>query len=285
MLLEAVRSVRRQDYPGEVTILVVFDGTTPDEELRRQLGRYRAEVLTNARTDGLAGTRNTGILAAADDVVAFCDDDDTWDVTKLSRQIEAMQGRPDVQVVSCGMTVIFDGHETVRLAGRDWVTHAELCRSRMAMVHSSSLVFRRPFLVDLGMVDESAPGGQNEDWDLLLRSTRTGPVRMVDQPLIRVRWGRTSFFSQAYESKIEGLRWVLDRHPEIRQDPRGYARVLGQIAYWQACLKDPAARATAAHARSVHRTQWRAWLAPLVAAGVVPREAPLKLLHRIGRGV
>ncbi len=60
----------------------------------------------------------------------------------------------------------------------------------MVMVHSSTYLARRDALTDgIGLVDETIPGSQNEDWDLALRAARRAPIAEVDQPLVRVRWG------------------------------------------------------------------------------------------------
>ena len=66
----------------------------------------------------------------------------------------------------------------------------------MAMLHSSTFLIRREALLDsIGLVDERIPGGQNEDWDLLLRASSASPIAVVDQPLVRVRWGRASHYA------------------------------------------------------------------------------------------
>src|SRR5690242_7339483 len=81
---QAIASVREQDYPGDVTIVVVYDGTEPDETLA---DGDRVFVLSNDRKPGLAGARNCGILAVQADFVAFCDDDDRWLPGKLLAQV------------------------------------------------------------------------------------------------------------------------------------------------------------------------------------------------------
>ena len=45
------------------------------------------------------------------------------------------------------------------------------------MVHSSTyLVWRGALLDGIGLVDETIPGSQNEDWDLALRAARRHPI-------------------------------------------------------------------------------------------------------------
>src|SRR5437764_2458488 len=105
----------------------------------------------------------------------------------------------------------------------------------MAMLHSSTFLLRRRSLLSgLGLVAEDAPGSQNEDWDLLLRAARRGPIRHLDRPLVRVRWGRSSHYAYEYATKISSLRWMMQRHPEISGCRPGAARVYGQLACWSA---------------------------------------------------
>ena len=120
---------------------------------------------------------------------------------------------------------------------RSRVTIDELARSRMAMLHSSSFLVRREALrrrTAIGLVAEDAPGSQNEDWDLLLRAARRAPIVHVDEPLVRVLWGRSSHYAYEYATKISSLRWMMQRHPEISGCRPGAARVYGQLACWSA---------------------------------------------------
>jgi glycosyltransferase involved in cell wall biosynthesis len=285
MLDHAIAAVEAQDYPGEVRTVVVFDQTTPDYMLARA-GDRPVMVLVNCRTPGLAGARNTGILGVRTDLVAFCDDDDTWAPDKLRRQVEYLGSG---EFATCAMNVHFDGEVTPRLAGTDRVGVPELVRSRMAMLHASSFLIRRSVLGEeggLGLVAEDAPGSQNEDWDLLLRAAKREPVRHLDEPLIEVAWGRSSFFAHQYDTKISSLRWMMKRHPEIGLDGVGAGRVYGQLACWSAARGD---RSEAVHwVRQAVRSNWReprAAIALAALSGAVRVETVLGALHRRGRGI
>ncbi len=285
MLDRAIAAVEAQDYPGEVRTVVVFDQTTPDYMLARA-GDRPVMVLVNCRTPGLAGARNTGILGLNTDLVAFCDDDDVWAPKKLRRQVRYL-GKGEF--ATCAMNVRFDDTLTPRLAGTGKVGVDELVRSRMAMLHASSFLIRRSSLGEgagLGLVAEDAPGSQNEDWDLLLRAAKRAPIRHLDEPLIEVAWGRTSFFAHQYDTKISSLRWMMDRHPEIGRDGVGAGRVYGQLACWSAARGD---RSGAVHwVRQAVRSNWReprAAIALAALSGAVRVETVLGALHRRGRGI
>jgi glycosyltransferase involved in cell wall biosynthesis len=289
LLRRAVDSVLAQEYPGALRVVVVYDGTEPDEDLTRD-GDRSVAVTVNRRTPGLAGARNTGILALDGvDLVAFCDDDDRWLPGKLAAQVAALAGHPGAEFVTAGIEVEYDGAVHPRLAGAEVVVHEDLLRSRMAMLHASTFLVRRAALADagrIGLVAEDAPGSQNEDYDLLLRAARRRPITHVDRPLVRVLWGRTSYFAHQYETKIASLRWMLDRHPELAGCRPGAARIYGQLACWHAAAGER--RQALGWAGRALRHRWReprAAIALAAAAHLVSVDTVLSTLHKRGRGI
>jgi glycosyltransferase involved in cell wall biosynthesis len=282
-LRAALAAVLGQDYPGQVRAVVVFDRSEPDQTLAGD----RVTVLANAQTPGLAGARNTGILALDTELVAFCDDDDQWLPGKLTAQVSRLQAAPGAEFASCGIAVEYDGRRTARLAGQDQVTYADLLRSRMVMVHSSTYLARREALLDgIGLVDEQIPGGQNEDWDLALRAARRHPIVNADAPLVMVAWSSSSYFARQWESKAEALHWMLERHPDIRTDRVGAARVYGQLAFAYACLgRRREASRWAARALRQNWHERRVPFALAVASGAVSGGTVLRVLHQRGHGI
>jgi hypothetical protein len=279
----ALAAVQTQDYPGRMQAAVVYDQAEPDHSLSDS---ERVQVLVNARTPGVAGARNTGVLALETDLIAFCDDDDEWLPGKLRAQVAALQDRPAAELVSCGILVDFGGRITPRLVGRDAVTHDDLLRSRMVMVHSSTYLLRRgPLLDGIGLLDESIPESAGEDWDLALRAARRHPIAFVDRPLVRVCWD-ASHFTQHWEARAEGALWMLRRHPEIARSRAGAARVYGQLAFAYACL-GRRGDAWLWSKRALH-SNWREGRIPLalaVATGLVSGDTVMHLLQSRGHGI
>ena len=283
-LRQAIASVLAQDYPGRLDVVVVFDGAPVDERLA---DGSRVRVLANDRTPGLGGARNAGILACDCDLVAFCDDDDLWLPGKLSAQVAALRSADGAEFSSCGIAVQFEGRCTDRLAGAAQVTHQDLVRSRMVMVHSSTYLASRAALLDgIGLVNETIPGGQNEDWDLALRAARRHPIVNVDKPLVQVVWGSGSHYARQWQTKAQSLIWMLEQHDDIARSQVGAARVYAQIAFAYACLGQ-----RGESWRWAGRALRHNWLEPrvpfavAVAAGVVSGERVLKTLHSRGRGI
>ncbi|MEV0614926.1 glycosyltransferase [Nonomuraea sp. NPDC050404] len=277
-LREAVQAVLVQDYPGELEVVVVADGGC-SRWVTGTLGPA-VRVLPNALSPGLPGARNTGIAACRSDLIAFCDDDDMWLPGKLNAQVNALK-EAGGEFASCGIEVEHGGRRMSRLAGTSTVTVDHLVRSRMMMVHSSTFLFERGVL----WPDESAPGGQNEDWDLALRAAKRRPLVHVDRPLVLVRWAG-SHYAARWADRIAGLEWMLARHPELAVDPCGAARVYGQLAFSHAALgQRRAAVRWAGRAFAARLAEPRAPIALAVAAGLVSASTVLSLLHSRGHGI
>ncbi len=285
LLRRALASVSKQDYPGEIRIVVVFDGVRPDWRLGG--GRERPVlVLENWRTKGPAGARNAGILAVGDcELVAFCDDDDVWLETKLTTQVAAMRRRPGTHFATCAAEVEYNGRRTPRLTGLLEVAAGQLTAERVGALARSGFVARQSALATapsrggIGLLAEDAPA-EAQDWDLLLRAARRAPILHIDLPLVRVLWRHEPNDSGSFTAEIQRLRWLLGRHPELGQS-RAAAALHADIAGWAALAGDPATAWAAT--RQAVRACWyhpRAGLAALATAGLLRGRPLLAALRR-----
>lgn len=286
LLRRALGSIVGQRYPGHVECVVVFDQTPPEMPSVDMPEHRSLRPMTNDRTPGLAGARNAGILASHGDLVAFCDDDDEWLPDKLRLQVEALLATP-AAAASCGLYIHYDGRIIRRVPETRAVTLAQLRRSRVMETHPSTILVRREELLGpIGLVDESIPGSYAEDYEWLLRAARVGPVAVVRRPLVRVRWHRSSWFEGRWRTIVPALEYLLRKHPDLREDPKGLARILGQIAFAHAASGNPSAARRWA-IRSI-RSSWRerrAYLALAVSAGAVRADTLIRLAHARGRGI
>ncbi|MER7167805.1 glycosyltransferase family 2 protein [Micromonospora sp. NPDC000207] len=288
LLRAAVTAILDQEYPAPIEVVVVFDQSTPDDTLTG-LSRpdRRVRVVTNDRSPGLAGARNTGTLAAEGELVAFCDDDDEWLPGKLRAQVDALNAVPGAEFVSCGIRVSYDGRTVDRVLDRDTITLDELLRDRMTELHPSTFVIRAAALRDgFGLVDEEIPGSYAEDYEFLLRAARSAPLANLTVPYVLVRWHKRSYFAQRWDTISSALQWLLERYPEFATQPAGHARVAGQIAFAHAASGDR--RGALRWARRTLRgnpREPRAYLALAVAGRMVRADAVLRTLHKRGRGI
>jgi len=291
LLRRAIAAVLAQDHAGPIEVVVVYDRSTPDQSLARQSyatggAKRTVRVIANDRQPGLAGARNTGILAATGQLIGFCDDDDEWLPGKLAAQIAALD-RTGADFACCGIRVTYQGTAFDRVLDLDEVTLPALLRDRMTELHPSTFLIRAAAVRDgIGLVDEQIPGSYGEDYEFLLRAARCRPLVNVRAPGTLVRWHRRSYFAQRWQVISEALRWLLDRYPEFATEPAGLARVAGQIAFAEAALGE---RRSAV--RWVRRTlagnprEPRAYLALAVAGRLLPPDLVVRTLHRRGRGI
>ena len=285
LMRRALQSILGQDYPGRIVVSVVHDRCAVDHDLVQERPTRVVTVTENARAPGLAGARNSGVLSVDTELIAFCDDDDYWQESKLSRQVAAFRDS-DAEFASTAMLVSYDGHESQRLAGQNQIRYEDLLRSRMAMVHSSSFLMNRDALVDgIGLVDESIPESMCEDWDLLLRAAKRQPILHVDEPLVVVEWGN-SYFNERWAVKNTAHQWMLEHHPDILTSRVGAGRVYGQLAFGNAALRQRRSAVTWA-LRSLRSNirEPRAVLALVVATGVVSDATVMRQLQKRGHGI
>ncbi|MFZ0160496.1 MAG: glycosyltransferase family 2 protein, partial [Kineosporiaceae bacterium] len=239
LLLRAIHGVTAQDYLGRIEIVVVRDGT-PSADATAALEQRMAEELPssvvlrqvpNTRSTGLPGARNSGVLAATHDLVAFCDDDDEWLPAKLSTQVPMITRTPSASMVATGVAVVTHGVETARPGPLRPTTLEDLLTRRIMELHPSTFLIRRADLLGaIGLVDEDLPGGYAEDYDLLLRAAAVGPVLSVPRPLVRVHWHGSSYYFSKWQMIYDSLDALLAKHPQFASVPRGRARIRGQQA-------------------------------------------------------
>lgn len=287
MLRRAIEAIVDQDYSGTIDVIVVFDRTDPDEALVSDAPGRTVRVIRNTRAPGLPGGRNSGISACPGaDFVAFCDDDDVWMPGKLSAQIDAMRDRADVSLTTTGIVIDFDGEHSDRPSPVDELTVASLVRDRTTEAHPSTFVFRRSALDSVGDVDETIPGGYSEDYDYLLRVAKGGRIVCLTDPLVVIRWGRTSYFATRWRTIVDAQRYLIAKHPEFATDRRAEARIRGQIAFALAALGE---RRAAFGEIGKTITRWpleKRWpVAVLVALKIVSPDRALEFAHRFGRGI
>lgn len=286
LLATALAGIAAQDYPGRLDVVVVYDRTEPYVGVL-EAAAVSVRALVNDRTPGLAGTRNTGILGATGELVAFCDDDDCWLPGKLLRQVAAWRAQPDAALVTCGIRVQYGDDVVVdRVLRRTRFGVADLLRDRLTELHPSTFLMRRADVTDrVGLVDETLPGGYAEDYDFLLRAAKAGPIVNVPDVGVRVLWHPQSFFDSRWETVSNALRVLLGKHPEFAGDRRGAARIHGQIAFAEAARhRRGAALREAATTMRYNPTEPRTLLAAAVAAGV-PSSFVIRTLHNRGRGI
>ncbi len=284
MLKTALEAVRNQTYAGPIECLVVFDQMEPDHSVASEDPHRRVIVLANTeRTPGLAGARNTGILAASGDYVAFCDDDDVWLPQKLKRQMDSL-GEALTSVT--GITIDYKGRQVERIPRQKSFTLENVVRKRLMEGHPSSVLMQREAILGpIGLVDEGLPQSYAEDFDFILRAMQAGAVSVVEEPLVTVRWGQ-SMFSRNWGIIVQAVDYLIDKHPIIARDRRAVSRLYARRGFANASQGN---RGEALHDMARTLRNWpfeKRILATIpVLLGIVPGHKVLDFAHKYGRGI
>ena len=176
LISDALKSVFAQTT-NDYEIIVVNDGSPDTAEFEKALEPYLNDITYIRRANGgPAAARNTGILAAKAEFIAFLDSDDQWEATHLEEMREFLQRDPTLDLVYAdavnfgesakkGVTTM-DANPSEGLATFESLV---LCK---CTVIGSTVVARRQTLIDAGLFDESFI--QGEDFELWCRIAYRG---------------------------------------------------------------------------------------------------------------
>jgi glycosyltransferase involved in cell wall biosynthesis len=91
----ALLSIQKQSYQNWECIVVDDFSTDNTKDIVQNLMKFdtRFKVITNQRKKGAQGARNTGIINAKAEWIAFNDSDDEWLTCKLERQLQILQDK------------------------------------------------------------------------------------------------------------------------------------------------------------------------------------------------
>ena len=171
--------------PGHALEIVVIDDGSNDRP-ESALARFgeKSRLVRHPNNLGAAAARNTGCEAANGEYIAFLDSDDIWLPGKLTAQIAFMhEGGFDA---SCTAYELEQGPDKFIVSPRyrtGPLTQADLVWGCFVSP-GSTLLCKRTVFRDVGALDTSLR--RFEDWDWLMRLTRTRPLGFLANPLARV---------------------------------------------------------------------------------------------------
>lgn len=205
LVSHAIKSVLLQDY-RDVEVLVVDDGPTDETELVvKAIADPRVRYIRHSHNRGLPATRNTGIRAAAGELIAFLDDDDLWCGDKLRKQVAAISDREAVLVGA-----LVNGRYP-RLHGQAEVTLDDL---RKGNIFPPSGLMVRAFVIREVWFDETLR--QGEDWDIYIRLASRQGIGYVNEPLVLLSDGVHQRMTNAVRnlpvSELEKRMVMLRKH-------------------------------------------------------------------------
>ena len=219
----ALESVFSQTYPAVETI-VVNDGSK--DETREVLAGYAGRIIgINQENAGLSGARNTGLLEASSEWIAFLDDDDVYTPDRLAIAAETIRRNPDIDVHATNTALVAeDGSELdmFSLRNRQAGEHMRLERPLEWILRgcffAQTLVVRKSLLVEVGLFRKTF----YEDMDLFVRLAARGPWTVDSRRslrLLRLSEEELNLSSYWRSKPIENYQALTRIHREALEFP------------------------------------------------------------------
>ncbi len=216
----------------ELEVVVVDDGSTDGtrDRLRqwRDDSRIRIEFQDNR---GAHAALNRGLELARGEIIFILDSDDVFDPGRVPALAERLGATPQAALAASWIEVVDEGgsHLGVKQA---WHTLppwprptagpllSDLGDPRLALLETnwisttSNLAFRASLVRDRGL--RFAPLRYAHDWDFILTACLTGPVELVEAPLVRYRVHGANTIGEGADEGQGQMRfeimWVVARH-------------------------------------------------------------------------
>ena len=223
----ALASVLAQSHPAQEIIVVDDCSTDGTADIAAQFPGVR--VIRHPQPMGAQAARNTGILAATHEWIAFNDSDDTWLEDKLEvqhRRLVDLEGNTDFVLYTAGMRLDVDSG-TVTLLNIPRIEgdcYARLLARPGPMFQG--LLVHRSKLRQIGLLDTLCPSYQ--EWDTAIRLASCAKFSYIDQPLFHWHRHGEGSISDDRGRDFSGYCYVTSKHrAEIERvlGPRGWRSV------------------------------------------------------------
>lgn len=222
-LEKALHSVLEQTYPNMEIIVVddqSTDGTREYMEAFVQSAddprRASLKYIYNAEGGGGNHARNTGILAARGEYVAFLDDDDEWLPEKTRKQADYLDQHPNVGAVGCARILEYDLKKRVMEDASKFVDGDRLhAVFKTRSLTTSCLMARRELLLKVGMFDEALRYWQ--EYELLIRLCQEADLGKIRENLTLFRIIRQdkNRLTNNLDKWEEAVQYLEEKHADF----------------------------------------------------------------------
>ncbi|MGQ5516926.1 glycosyltransferase family 2 protein [Halococcus saccharolyticus] len=210
VLGRAIRSVLAQTY-SDFELIVIDSGTDNADEIVASFDDPRIRYLRQ-KPQGLGAARNLGIDVARAELIAFQDDDDEWQPTKLTKQVDAIRNAPE------SVGVVYSTVQKIQNGQQWWVPNENTTQTsgslvpalwRHNFVSPQTVLIKKRCVETVGGFDESLPA--LEDWEMWLRVAQTFEFEHVDEALATAHISEDSM-SVDYESLAVARDAIVRKH-------------------------------------------------------------------------
>jgi len=212
---EAIESIlTQQETNFALEIIVVDDGSTDStadivHALNNPVIRY-----IHQSNSGPSKARNTGILQARGELIAFLDADDCWPTDKLKRQLTFLEENQNVDVVG-GLIDYF------YMPGSEYRKEQLKIDSPVFNVQLGGLIVHKKVFERVGYFNEQLRFSEDQDWILRIKEANVTMTILSDIVLLyRIHPGNMTVHKTLKDlGVLRALKLSLDRRRQMSTDP------------------------------------------------------------------
>lgn len=204
-IINTLTSVKDQTYPVH-EIIVVDDGSIDNSlQLVSQFAIMHPKCpikILKKINGGVSSARNMGLSDSTGDFIALIDSDDEWLLTKLERQMNTIQDRPDIDFLGCSRN-----NEVLQILGRVIENlHKATVRELFIKMYpqTSTAIFKRSLYEQFGGYNETMTHG--EDGNLWIRYCANSNFYYMPDSLVITGNGKPSFGHSGLSSNLEAMQ-------------------------------------------------------------------------------
>lgn len=213
LIKESLQSVLDQTLqPYEIIVVDDFsiDNT---EEVVRSLNSPLIKYVKNQRKKGANGARNTGILMAQGEYIAFHDSDDIWLPKKLELQYRELIKNKNIELCFCLMNRLDNNFNIIDVVPRNIKNIKNIKESlQQNNFISTQMIFTKTDVVKRVLFDENLK--RLQDWDLVLRLAKIIDMTYVSEVLVMQNNSINSITGN--EKIIDAYKIIFKKNPEIK---------------------------------------------------------------------
>ncbi|KUP05096.1 hypothetical protein Q73_13505 [Bacillus coahuilensis m2-6] len=209
----------KQTYQNIEIIIVDDNGESEfSKDIVSALIRYPdIKYIAHKENKGACEARNTGIINSTGDYIAFLDDDDTWEDTKIEKQILKFTN-PNVGLVYCGIKYFFEynGKELCKTAVKSPNPIKDLLIHNFIGSTSCGIV-KKSCAIEVGMFDNNLKSGQ--DLDFWCRIAEKYEIDCVEECLLNYTLYRNETITSNYNNRLLSNLYLKEKYfNRISQD-------------------------------------------------------------------